>query len=67
MIEHCGWKGFREGDAGVSERHALVLVNHGHASGEELCALAERVRADVWETFGVSLEAEPRIIRLPAV
>ena len=62
LIEACGWKGFREGDAGVSEQHALVLVNHGHASGLQLLALARRVAASVQERFGVALEPEPRII-----
>lgn len=62
MIEHCGWKGFREGDAGVSERHALVLVNHGHASGREILALADKVSESVFETFGIRLETEPRIV-----
>ena len=52
----------REGDAGVSDRHALVLVNHGHASGTELWALAERVRAGVLGRFGVELEAEPLVV-----
>jgi UDP-N-acetylmuramate dehydrogenase len=62
LIEACGWKGRRVGDAGVSERHALVLVNHGSASGEDLLALAEEIRADVRERFGVCLEPEPRIV-----
>ena len=62
MIEACGWKGFREGDAGVAEQHALVLVNHGQASGAELLGLARRIAASVRERFGVSLEPEPRII-----
>lgn len=62
MIERCGWKGFREGDAGVSAEHALVLVNHGQASGEELLALARRISASVLETFGVPIEPEPRLI-----
>lgn len=61
MIEHCGWKGERRGDAGVSERHALVLVNHGGATGDELLALARQVRAEVEERFRIRLEPEPRI------
>lgn len=62
MIEHCGWKGHRDGPAGVSARHALVLVNHGGATGQELLHLAARVAASVLETFGVPLEYEPRVI-----
>jgi UDP-N-acetylmuramate dehydrogenase len=62
MIEACGSKGFREGDAGIAEQHALVLVNHGQATGAELLALARRVAASVRERFGVALEPEPRII-----
>ena len=61
MIERCGWKGFREGDAGVHERHALVLVNHGHASGAQVFALAQRIIASVRSAFGVDLEPEPSI------
>lgn len=62
LIEQCGWKGHREGDAGVSAEHALVLVNHGDASGAELLALARRIAGSVHERFGVSLEPEPRLI-----
>ncbi|HEU0151941.1 MAG TPA: UDP-N-acetylmuramate dehydrogenase [Arenimonas sp.] len=62
MIEACGWKGFREGDAGVAEQHALVLVNHGQATGAQLLSLARRIAASVRERFGVTLEPEPRII-----
>jgi len=62
MIENAGWKGFREGDAGISAQHALVLVNHGHASGAQLLALAHRVADSVREKFGVALEPEPRLI-----
>jgi len=62
MIEHCGLKGYRAGDAAVSERHALVLVNHGQATGAEILQLAERVRETVAESFAIRLEPEPRII-----
>ena len=62
LIERDGWKGFREGDAGISSQHALVLVNHGRATGAQLLALARRVAASVQENFGVTLEPEPRII-----
>ena len=62
LIEHCGWKGFREGDAGVSDQHALVLVNHGQASGAQIWSLAQRIRDSVQQKFGMRLEPEPRII-----
>lgn len=62
LIEACGWKGFREGDAGISAQHALVLVNHGLASGAELLDLARRVAGSVEQRFGVMLEPEPRIV-----
>jgi UDP-N-acetylmuramate dehydrogenase len=62
LIEACGLKGIREGDAGVSAQHALVLVNHGAASGAELLGLARRVADSVEHRFGVRLEPEPRIV-----
>ena len=62
MIEAGGWKGYREGDAGVSERHALVLVNHGDATGPELAALAAKIQAEVLQRMGIALEPEPRIL-----
>jgi UDP-N-acetylmuramate dehydrogenase len=62
LIERCGWRGHREGDAGISAQHALVLVNHGHASGAQLVALARRVAESVQQRFGVQLEPEPRIV-----
>jgi len=63
MIDQCGWKGHREGDAGVSETHALVLVNHGNASGRQLLDLANAIAASIRSRFGVELQAEPRIIQ----
>jgi UDP-N-acetylmuramate dehydrogenase len=62
LIEACGWRGRREGDAGISGRHALVLVNHGSASGAELLSFARRVEQSVAERFHVRLEPEPRIV-----
>ncbi|MBS0218186.1 MAG: UDP-N-acetylmuramate dehydrogenase [Proteobacteria bacterium] len=62
LIDRCGWKGHRDGDAGVSAGHALVLVNHGGASGAQLLDLARRIAASVQARFGVAIEPEPRII-----
>ena len=62
MIEQCGLKGFRSGDAGISTQHALVLVNYGAASGAEIQNLAEHVQSVVNAQFGIPLEPEPRII-----
>ena len=62
LIEHAGWKGFRDGDAGIAAQHALVLVNHGNATGAQLLSLARRVADSVQEKFGVELEPEPRLI-----
>jgi len=63
MIDHCGWKGHRNGDAGVSEQHALVLVNHGNASGRQLLELADVIAESVKNRFCVELKPEPRIIQ----
>lgn len=63
LIDACGWKGHREGDAGVSPDHALVLVNHGKASGADILRLSERIQQSVFERFGVRLSPEPLIIR----
>lgn len=62
LIEACGWKGHRDGDAGVSREHALVLVNHGEASGAQLLSLARAIARSVHDRFGVGIEPEPRVI-----
>ncbi|HOU64436.1 MAG TPA: UDP-N-acetylmuramate dehydrogenase [Thermomonas sp.] len=62
LIDQCGWKGHRHGDAGVSAEHALVLVNHGQATGLQLLDLARRIAASVRDRFGIAIEPEPRII-----
>lgn len=61
LIEQAGWKGFREGDAGVHRLQSLVLVNYGQATGGQLYALAQRIQADVLARFGVELEMEPNL------
>ncbi|WXL27390.1 UDP-N-acetylmuramate dehydrogenase [Ectopseudomonas mendocina] len=61
LIEQAGWKGFREGDAGVHKLQALVLVNYGCATGTELLNLARKIQADIASRFGVELEIEPNL------
>lgn len=62
LIERAGWKGFRDGDAGVHRLQALVLVNYGGASGAQLLQLAQRIQADIAARFSVHLEIEPNLI-----
>lgn len=62
MIDSCGFKGYRQGDAAVSDRHALVLVNHGCASGLQILELSQKIESVVFEKFGVRLEREPRVV-----
>jgi UDP-N-acetylmuramate dehydrogenase len=62
LIEQCGWKGKRIGDAGVHEKQALVLVNYGEASGNDILQLAEMIVKSVKTTFGIELEKEVRVV-----
>jgi UDP-N-acetylmuramate dehydrogenase len=62
LIEQCGWKGRVVGRAGVHARQALVLVNHGGATGEEIQRLAADVRRSVQERFGIELVPEVELV-----
>ena len=62
LIEQSGWKGYRQGDVGVYENHALVLVNYGGGTGQQLWQLANSIETSVADKFGIELEPEPRII-----
>ena len=65
LIEQAGWKGRRlspASGAGVHDKHALVIVNRGWATGAEIWALAQAVQVDVLGKFGVMLEPEPRVV-----
>lgn len=62
LIERCGWKGKRVGNAGVYERQSLVLVNYGGATGKNVEQLAYAIQADVMAEYGVMLEPEPVFI-----
>ena len=62
LIEQCGWKGKRIGDAGVHDKQALVIVNYDNASGDDILKLSKEIKSGVKKKFGVNLETEVNII-----
>jgi UDP-N-acetylmuramate dehydrogenase len=62
LIEKAGLKGFRIGDAQISEKHANWIVNRGKATARDIVALVEKTENKVYGTFGVRLEREIRIL-----
>jgi UDP-N-acetylmuramate dehydrogenase len=62
LIDQCGFKGQRMGEVGVYENQALVLVNHGNGTAQDILGLAKCIQDKVRKEFGVSLEIEPNIL-----
>lgn len=62
MIDRCGWKGKQLGRAGVHDKQALVLVNRGGATGQEVIILSQRIQQSVFETFGIAIVPEVNFI-----
>lgn len=62
LIEKCGWKGKRIGNVGVHEKQALILVNYGGATGEEVINFAKQIMNAVWEKFRVKITPEVNLI-----
>lgn len=62
LIEHAGLKGYRKDDAGVHKNQALVLVNYGNATGQDILALSRYVQKTVFDKYGIAIEAEVNVI-----
>lgn len=62
LIEQAGFKGKRFGDAGIHKNQALVLVNYGHATGQEILEVAHNIQETILKTYGIQIEAEVNII-----
>jgi UDP-N-acetylmuramate dehydrogenase len=62
LIEQAGWKGHREGDIGVHAKQALVLVNYGNGTGQQIKDLSEKIQKSVFEKFGIKLQAEVNFV-----
>ncbi|MBF7090544.1 UDP-N-acetylmuramate dehydrogenase [Flavobacterium sp. ALJ2] len=62
LIEQAGFKGKRFGNAGIHKNQALVLVNYGNATGQEILAISKDIQRTVFEKFGIHIEAEVNVI-----
>lgn len=62
LIDRAGWRGYRRGAVGVSTKHALVLVNYGGGTGQEILDLSNTIADSVWDQFAVRLFPEPKIV-----
>lgn len=62
LIEQAGFKGKRFGDAGIHKNQALVLVNYGNATGQEILDVSKNIQDTIFKTFGIHIEAEVNVI-----
>jgi UDP-N-acetylmuramate dehydrogenase len=62
LIEKAGWKGHRQGNVGVHNLQALVLVNYGGGTGQQVKELSEKIQASIFEKFGIKLQAEVNFV-----
>jgi UDP-N-acetylmuramate dehydrogenase len=62
LIEQCGLKGKRFGQVGIYEHHALIIVNYGSATGNEIAQFADHISETVFQRFGIQLVAEVRYV-----
>ena len=62
LIEQAGFKGKRFGDAGIHKNQALVLVNYGNATGQEILNVSKDIQETIFKTFGIHIEAEVNVI-----
>ena len=62
LIEQCGWKGKRVGETGAHARQALVLVNYGNATGQEILNLSKQIQDSVYVKFGINIEREVTLL-----
>lgn len=62
LIEQAGFKGKRFGDAGIHKNQALVLVNYGNATGQEILEVSKKIQETIFNTFGIHIEAEVNVI-----
>jgi len=61
LIDHAGWRGYRDGEVAVNAKQALVITNPGRGTGAQVLALADKITRSVQQRYGVDLEIEPRV------